>query len=303
MSILKSLFGGSSKPKPVAIKPEDRLKRELERVNAAPPEGDAEMNDQERALMCFSAQEKREMFEARCILQLLPSMSVTAITEVVQVMERAGKKVTKQYVHQVIYPKDPERLFASHSPGYKKVWCTFRDAIHDKIRMPNEQELAAISALKEAPVTRREILKEIKLSEPAAKKISEACAMRDAYRATVTAIAQLRDGREVLLLGVNASRLKWIKVKLRKLGIKYSLRKDDSVYPNRCLITPSTIPVKDEVFSVEKWLAESIGVGIRSVGADPLMRPNLVGPKAEETLFGKTFKVYHVLGNAKCAQV
>ncbi len=74
------------------------------------------------------------------------------------------------------------------------------------------------------------------------------------------------------------------------------------MYPNRCLITPAQTVAKDEIFSVEKWLADSLGVGIRSVGSDPLMRPYLNGPKAEETLFGKTFKVYHVLGTAKCEQ-
>ncbi len=303
MSILAKFFGTSPVVKTTAkLKPEEKLRLELERVNAEPPPEDAAMSDSERALMGFSTAEKKEMFEARCILQLLPSMSVAAITDVVQAMEKSGKKVSKQYVHQIIYPKEPEKLFVSHNPGYKKVWVTFRDAIHDKIRMPSAQELSAISALKEAPITRREILKELKLTEPAAKRIAEACAVRDAYRATVTAIAQLRDGREVLLLGVNASRLKWIKVKLRKLGIAYSLKKDDSVYPNRCLITPAKTVAKDEIFSVEKWLADSLGVGIRSVGSDPLMRPYLNGPKAEETLFGKTFKVYHVLGTAKCEQ-
>lgn len=299
MSLLSKLLGSRSKTTKVILTPEERLRLELERVNAEPPESDALLGEQERALTCFTKQEKTEMFEARRLLQLLPSMSVTAITEVVHIMERAaGKKVTKQYVHQVLYPKEPEKLFVSHSVGYKKVWSIFRDVVYDKVRMPSPQEIGAISSLKEAPATRKEMLKELKLTEAAANTIKEACEARDAYRATVTAISQLREGREVLLLGVNASRLKWIKVKLRKLGINHLLRKDDSVYPNRYLITPTKENTRDEVFSVEKWLAESLVDGIRAVDFDPLMRPFMGMPKTHEVLFGKTFPVYHVLGSA-----
>lgn len=296
MSLLARLFK-SSKTK-VTLTKEERVRQELERVNAEPPPEDAKLSDAERSLTSFSQDEKRRMYEARELLKLLPSMSVSVITKVVDLMKQSGKGVTKQHIHQVIYPPDPKKLFISHNTNYKKAWVFFTQVVEDLVRQPTEIESKAIVALKESPAGRRDVLKELKLKEADARAIRDQCELRDAYRATAIAIDQLIKGHEVLLIGPNASRLKWIRVKLRKLGITYTLRKDDSVYPGRCLISPSKETAPDAMFSLEKWLQENSKTGIRSIGFDPLMKPYLSEVKAEEVLFGKQFKVYHVLATA-----
>lgn len=297
MSLLK-LFSKKTPAKATLTKAAKRME-ELKRVNEEPSPEELKLSENEFALTCFTVQEKTRFFNARDILELLPSMSVTAITEVVELMGRSGKPVTKQYVHQVIYPKEPSRLFASRNVNYKKIWLYLERVIEDKVRLPNQTEIAAMNSLRESPSARKDILKELKLKEADAEKIKDACDLRDAYRATVTAVSLLREGKEVLLIGANAIKLRWIKVKMRKLGVKYNLRKDDSVTPSRCLITPSEEPHADKAFSMERWISEHLPNGIRSVGLDPMMKPYASEPKAEVELFGKRYQVFHVLGTAK----
>lgn len=105
--MLKGLF--SRKPKKLAYS-ELRAKELLRVTETEPDEGDE---------LSFTRDEKYRLFKARDTLRNLPPTGKSG-----GVLQRVAAEVgsSRQYVHQVIFPKNPQKLFSSRNETYRKIW-------------------------------------------------------------------------------------------------------------------------------------------------------------------------------------
>lgn len=72
----------------------------------------------------FTPDEKSQYYEAREILKSLPPTGKDG-----GMMQRIASlhNVTRQYVHQVLFPKSPDRLFMGRSGTYRSIWAALLD--------------------------------------------------------------------------------------------------------------------------------------------------------------------------------
>jgi len=114
MSLL-SLF----KKKPKKLPESERLMAELGRVSAVEPDW-SDMSEEERASVSFTPSEKKEMYAARQDLRFIPPVGKNG--GLIQSIANEINGVSRQYIHQVFYPKNPNKLFSGRSSTQKKAW-------------------------------------------------------------------------------------------------------------------------------------------------------------------------------------
>lgn len=298
------LFKSEVTGKPAYTEAEKRV-IELQRVNAEPPASDALLPEAERLLTRFSVAEKQRFYEARKLSRLLPHQDIGFVTRISEKMAQLGKRTTKQYVHQVLSPADPNQLFASASTTYKQIWLALTELVEDCIRPDTPEEELVVRACREDGATKLELLRSVKLSAQRAAVIAEDSVKRSQRRAIVEAVLGFLAGQSVVVLNAG-TRLDLITGGIER-GFEeryaeppegrppYYVLKDTSVTPHRFLIDH----VEPEPLTVEDWLRDraSREDGIRVIGYDSRMLGALRGKQAvaDVEVLGKLRRVYHVL--------
>ena len=124
--MMKSLLNTLFKKKSRKMQESERLAIELARVSAVEPDWSS-MPEQEREAVSYSPQEKKEWYAARQDLRFIPPVGKNGgiIQSIANVLG-----VSRQYIHQVFYPKVPEKLFSGRSTLQKRAW----QMLHARIR-------------------------------------------------------------------------------------------------------------------------------------------------------------------------
>ncbi len=106
------------KRRPRKISDSERLAMELARVSKVEDDWGG-MAEEERTQVSYSITEKNEMYSARSDLRYIPPVGKNG-----GVMQSIANElgVSRQYIHQVFYPKNPSKLFSGRSTLQKRAW-------------------------------------------------------------------------------------------------------------------------------------------------------------------------------------
>lgn len=134
MRLLANLFGPRASAKHTA---DDPLRHRTELSRLTSDEEDWEgMSEDVRERIGFSRLEKQVFYSARQMLRWLPATGPNGSwqTEVAARVQAQGLKATKQYVSQVLFPRDARRLFASRTMAYKAIWTALASLVEERMR-------------------------------------------------------------------------------------------------------------------------------------------------------------------------
>ena len=96
---------------------------ELARVESVEPDWNS-MSHEEQVSVSYTTAEKAEMYRCRQDLRFLPPTGKNG--GVIQAVAR-DLDLSRQYVHQVFFPKDPNKLFSGRATTQKRAWqCLVR---------------------------------------------------------------------------------------------------------------------------------------------------------------------------------
>ena len=107
------------------ISESERLGIELSRISKLEDDWNG-MPIDERTQVSYSPQEKSTMYSARQDLRYIPPVGKNG-----GVMQSIATEleVSRQYIHQVFYPKNPNKLFSGRSSLQKRAWQLLVDKI------------------------------------------------------------------------------------------------------------------------------------------------------------------------------
>lgn len=278
---------------------------ELLVIAADPTEAEKKLPPQEFDMVCFSVHEKKRLYAARSMIKFLPStVSGGVVTQTAKMMDIVyGKKVSKQYVHQVLFPDDPLSLFGKRNITYKQIWLMMEQAISDLIRPATDSERRAIAFLQESDkaLVESELLK-LKLTPKEAFELKEKQELRDKYRKLGCILSNLAGGNAVVVIDADCAKIRYIVGKLERLGIEVSMTKDFTASPTSYVFTPKL--QKEPWFEsdvdgrMSSWFDKCVAHhgGIRVVASYTRILPLSRVFAGDEVAFGgDKMKIFHLM--------
>lgn len=115
----------------------ERLTVELARVSKLEDDWNG-MSTEEKIQVSYSPQEKSEMYSARQDLRYIPPVGKNG-----GIMQAIANElgVSRQYIHQVFYPKNPNKLFSGRSSLQKRAWQLLVDKIGKHQLLPKYKKV------------------------------------------------------------------------------------------------------------------------------------------------------------------
>jgi hypothetical protein len=101
---------------------------EKERVEEKEPDWGS-MDEMTRRMTNYSQNEKKQMMEIRDLLKYVPTGGNQGSVQT-QIARDFG--VTPQYVRQIFFPNNPQRLFSARSENVKQLWISLVDIVNAK---------------------------------------------------------------------------------------------------------------------------------------------------------------------------
>jgi len=97
----------------------------------------------------FTAAEKGAFYAARQLLRWLPTFGPSGcwLQTTADRVTALGLNCTKQYVDQVLWPRDPKRIFSTRTSTYKAIWSELAKLVEE--RLNTDPALMAYSLLLE----------------------------------------------------------------------------------------------------------------------------------------------------------
>jgi hypothetical protein len=115
----------------------ERLAIELSRVDATEPDWD-DLSDEQRRQMAYSKDERKEMYTCRQDLRFVPPVGKNG--GIIQaIANELG--LSRQYIHQVFYPKNPGKLFSGRAVLQKRAWQMLVRRIQDHPLLPKYKKV------------------------------------------------------------------------------------------------------------------------------------------------------------------
>lgn len=110
---------------------------EVARVKEEEPDWN-QMGPEERSSLNYSQEEKRVMYQARNDLRLLPPTGKHGGI-ITSIATELG--LSRQYVHQVFFPKNPAKLFTGRAMNQKAAWLLLVKRVSNSAILPNLKKL------------------------------------------------------------------------------------------------------------------------------------------------------------------
>lgn len=126
MNLLRFLRKKKSKP----MNESERLIAELARVRRQEVDASEPFS--------YSIQEKEQMYAARQNLRFIPPVGKNG--GVIQSIARE-LGVSRQYVHQIFYPKNPDKLFSGRASMQKRAWQLLAKKVEEHPMLPRYKEV------------------------------------------------------------------------------------------------------------------------------------------------------------------
>jgi hypothetical protein len=123
--------------RPKTLSESERLTIELSRVEAIDDDW-REMTPEQRRQLAYSPEEKREMYSKRQDLRFIPPVGKSG-----GVMQSIANELglSRQYIHQVFYPKKPEKLFGGRAILQKRAWQMLVRRINEHPLLPKYKKV------------------------------------------------------------------------------------------------------------------------------------------------------------------
>lgn len=123
--------------KPKKMPESERLAIELSRVDAVDHDWNS-MSDEQRRQLSYSTEEKRQMYSCRQDLRFIPPVGKNG-----GVMQSIANDLglSRQYIHQVFYPKNPEKLFSGRAVLQKRAWQMLVKKIEEHPLLPKYKKV------------------------------------------------------------------------------------------------------------------------------------------------------------------
>jgi hypothetical protein len=115
----------------------ERLSMELVRVKAVEHDWN-DMSEEQRLHLSYSVAEKEEMYSCRQDLRFIPPVGKNG-----GVMQSIANELglSRQYIHQVFYPKNPEKLFSGRAIMQKRAWQLLVKKIREHQLLPKYKKV------------------------------------------------------------------------------------------------------------------------------------------------------------------
>lgn len=83
----------------------------------------------------FTEAEKNAFYAAREALRWLPAFGPNGcwLQSTADRVTEAGLKASRQYVDQVLWPRDPKRIFTTRTPTYKAIWAHLAALVTERL--------------------------------------------------------------------------------------------------------------------------------------------------------------------------
>lgn len=110
----------------------ERLAIELIRIKATEHDWNGTNEDQRRQVS-YSVSEKAEMYSCRQDLRFIPPVGRNG-----GLMQAIANElgVSRQYIHQIFYPKNPEKLFSGRAILQKRAWQLLTKKVNEHQLLP-----------------------------------------------------------------------------------------------------------------------------------------------------------------------
>jgi hypothetical protein len=123
--------------KPKKLLESERLSMELARVKSVEHDWN-DMSEELRRQISYSISEKEEMYSCRQDLRFIPPVGKNG-----GVMQSIANELglSRQYIHQVFYPKNPDKLFSGRAVLQKRAWQLLIKKIKEHQLLPKYKKV------------------------------------------------------------------------------------------------------------------------------------------------------------------